>query len=111
MAILDTAAVLRSFGDVDVMRDQLGHLLEVAEWPHVHLRVTSERLIGYGGVVGGFTVMQTPTGDLGFAQEQAIRDDEIGIRDSKAPGAGHLTLTPHAFANLVTRAKLGRLPR
>ncbi|MEU4821420.1 DUF397 domain-containing protein [Actinomadura citrea] len=55
--------------------------------------------------------MQTPTGDLGFAQEQAIRDDEIGIRDSKAPGAGHLTLTPHAFADLVTRAKLGRLPR
>lgn len=94
MATLDTAAVLRSFGDVDVMRDQLGYLLEVSEWPNVYLRVTSDQLIGYGGVGGGFTVMQTPTGDLGFAtvgstghisldpidiQEQAIRYDEIGM--------------------------------
>ncbi|SNS22099.1 helix-turn-helix domain-containing protein [Actinomadura mexicana] len=94
MAILDTAAVLRSFGDTDVMRDQLGYLLEVSVWPNVYLRVTSDKLIGYGGVGGGFTVMQTPTGDLGFAtvgstghisldpidiQEQAIRYDEIGM--------------------------------
>ncbi|WP_329096411.1 DUF397 domain-containing protein [Actinomadura citrea] len=35
----------------------------------------------------------------------------VGIRDSKAPGAGHLTLTPHAFADLVTRAKRDSLPR
>ncbi|GAA4235211.1 helix-turn-helix transcriptional regulator [Actinomadura meridiana] len=94
MAILDTAAILRIFGDADVMRDQLSHLLEVSEWPNVYLRVTSDRLIGYGGVGGGFTVMQTPTGDLGFAtvgstghisldpadiQEQAIRYDQIGM--------------------------------
>ncbi|GGU99876.1 transcriptional regulator [Actinomadura cremea] len=94
MAIIDTAAILRAFGDEEVMRDQLGHLLEVSEWPNVYLRVTSDRLVGYGGVGGGFTVMQTPTGDLGFAavgsighvsldatdiQEQAIRYDQIGM--------------------------------
>ncbi|GAA4377071.1 helix-turn-helix transcriptional regulator [Actinomadura verrucosospora] len=94
MAILDTAAVLRVFGDVDAMRDQLGHLLEVSEWPNVYLRVTSDKLIGYGGVGCGFSVMQTPTGDLGFAnygttahisldpvdiQEQALRYDQIGM--------------------------------
>lgn len=94
MAILDTVAVLRTFGDADVMRDQLNYLLEVSERPNVYLRVTSDRLIGYGGVGGGFTIMQTPTGDLGFAtvgstghisldpidiQEQAIRYDQIGM--------------------------------
>ncbi|QXJ22684.1 helix-turn-helix domain-containing protein [Actinomadura graeca] len=94
MAIIDTAAVLRVFGGTDVMRDQLSYLLEVSEWPHVYLRVTSEQLLGYGGVGGGFAIMQTPTGDLGFAnygstgnisldpsdiQEQAIRYDQIGM--------------------------------
>lgn len=29
----------------------------------------------------------------------------IGIRDSKNPELGHLTLTPEAFANLLARAK------
>lgn len=29
----------------------------------------------------------------------------IGVRDSKNPGAGHLPLTPAAFAALVTRLK------
>ncbi|QKW39581.1 helix-turn-helix domain-containing protein [Actinomadura sp. NAK00032] len=94
MAILDTAAVLRVFGDVEVMRDQLNYLLEASERPNVYLRVTSDRLIGYGGLGSGFTVIQTPTGDLGFAnygttahmsldpadiQEQAIRYDLIGM--------------------------------
>ncbi|TDB97470.1 helix-turn-helix transcriptional regulator [Actinomadura sp. 7K534] len=94
MAILDTAAVLRVFGDEDVMRAQLSHLLEISERPNIYIRVTSDRLIGYGGVGGGFTVMHTPTGDLGFAnygstahmsldpadiQEQTIRYDQIGM--------------------------------
>ncbi|MEU4821417.1 DUF397 domain-containing protein [Actinomadura citrea] len=35
----------------------------------------------------------------------------VGIRDSKAPGAGHLSLTLRAFADLVTRAKRDSLPR
>ncbi|TYK50952.1 helix-turn-helix domain-containing protein [Actinomadura decatromicini] len=94
MAILDTAAVLRAFGDADVMRDQLGYLLEISERPNVFLRVTSDRLVGYDCIGGGFTVLQTPTGDLGFAtygstghisldpldvQDQAIRYDQIGM--------------------------------
>lgn len=29
----------------------------------------------------------------------------VGIRDSKAPDAGHLTLTPDAFAALVAHVK------
>lgn len=33
----------------------------------------------------------------------------IGLRDSKAPDSGHLTLTPHAFASLIHRAKQDKL--
>lgn len=33
----------------------------------------------------------------------------IGIRDSKAPTAGHLTVSPTAFATLLTRVKRGEL--
>ncbi|POM25163.1 hypothetical protein BTM25_38060 [Actinomadura rubteroloni] len=29
----------------------------------------------------------------------------VGLRDSKAPAAGHLTLTPATFAALLTEAK------
>ncbi|WP_149260304.1 DUF397 domain-containing protein [Actinomadura sp. K4S16] len=32
-----------------------------------------------------------------------------GIRDSKAPDTGHLTLSPASFAQLVTRVKRGDL--
>ncbi|MES9603212.1 DUF397 domain-containing protein [Actinomadura sp. NPDC000929] len=32
-----------------------------------------------------------------------------GIRDSKAPDTGHLTLTPTSFTQLITRAKRGDL--
>lgn len=37
--------------------------------------------------------------------ELARLPDRIGIRDSKTPDAGHLTLTPHAFAALLTHIK------
>ena len=47
----------------------------------------------------------------GQCVELAALPHAIGIRDSKAPGAGHLTLTPRAFADLVTRAKRDSLPR
>jgi hypothetical protein len=33
----------------------------------------------------------------------------VGLRDSKAPEAGHLTLAPADFAGLMRRIKAGRL--
>ncbi|MFC6886509.1 MULTISPECIES: DUF397 domain-containing protein [Actinomadura] len=41
--------------------------------------------------------------------EVAALAESIGIRDSKAPHAGHLPLTNASFADLVTRAKRGEL--
>lgn len=37
--------------------------------------------------------------------EVAAINEGRGIRDSKAPGTGHLTLTPESFARFVARVK------
>ncbi|NDU75516.1 DUF397 domain-containing protein [Actinomadura sp. DSM 109109] len=48
-------------------------------------------------------------GDSGMCVEVAEGDAVIGVRDSKDPGAGHLTMDRAAFAGLVARAKAGAL--
>ncbi|MGH3243594.1 MAG: DUF397 domain-containing protein [Spirillospora sp.] len=37
--------------------------------------------------------------------EMARLDSGIGVRDSKAPEAGHLSLTPEAFTALLVRVR------
>ncbi|WP_024934086.1 MULTISPECIES: DUF397 domain-containing protein [Actinomadura] len=41
--------------------------------------------------------------------ELAPLGDSIGVRDSKAPDAGHLTLSPESFAQLIAAMKRGEL--
>ncbi|MBO2459315.1 DUF397 domain-containing protein [Actinomadura violacea] len=41
-------------------------------------------------------------GDEGECVKVASLDEGIGVRDSKNPGAGPLTLTRHEFAALLT---------
>ncbi|MGI5205141.1 DUF397 domain-containing protein [Spirillospora sp. CA-108201] len=41
--------------------------------------------------------------------EVAALTEGRGIRDSKAPGTGHLALSPKDFAQLITRVKRGDL--
>jgi hypothetical protein len=41
--------------------------------------------------------------------ELSVRGRAIGIRDSRAPEAGHLSLVPVSFADLVNRIKAGEL--
>ncbi|MFC5184744.1 DUF397 domain-containing protein [Actinomadura harenae] len=38
----------------------------------------------------------------GQCVELAALNGNVAVRDSKVPGAGHLNLTPSAFADLVT---------
>ncbi|MFB4301334.1 DUF397 domain-containing protein [Actinomadura sp. NTSP31] len=45
----------------------------------------------------------------GECVEVAALADRRGIRDSKAPEAGHLTLTPGSFSQLIARVKRGDL--
>lgn len=45
----------------------------------------------------------------GACVELAKLPDAVGIRDSKNPAAGHLTVTRQAFGSLLAEIKAGRL--
>jgi hypothetical protein len=47
--------------------------------------------------------------EQGDCVEVADLSSSVGIRDSKNPQLGHLTLTPQAFAALLARAKQDEL--
>ncbi|MER6817695.1 DUF397 domain-containing protein [Spirillospora sp. NPDC000708] len=49
------------------------------------------------------------SGQNGNCVEVARAAGEVAFRDSKAPEAGHLTLRPESFAQLIRRAKHGEL--
>jgi len=53
----------------------------------------------------------TRSEDHGNCVELAVLPHAIAIRDSKAPHAGHLVLTPTTFATLITQAKRDELLR
>ncbi|WP_026415240.1 DUF397 domain-containing protein [Actinomadura oligospora] len=44
----------------------------------------------------------------GQCVELAALRDQVAVRDSKAPGAGHLKLAPDAFAHLLACVKADR---
>jgi hypothetical protein len=41
--------------------------------------------------------------------ELAVIGEGVGIRDSKAPEEGHLTINPRSLAGLVVQIKAGKL--
>jgi len=49
------------------------------------------------------------SGQNGNCVEVARAAAHVAFRDSKAPAAGHLTLSAESFAQLVHRAKCGEL--
>jgi hypothetical protein len=49
------------------------------------------------------------SGNQSDCVEVAKLSRNIGVRDSKAPDAGHLTLSAESFAHLLARVKRGEL--
>ncbi|MBJ7906791.1 helix-turn-helix domain-containing protein [Streptomyces sp. NPDC003656] len=62
--VLDEAALRRPYGDREVMRGQLKHLIEVSERPNVRLQVMPFGLGGHSGESGAFTLLSFPESDL-----------------------------------------------
>ncbi|GAB2956144.1 helix-turn-helix transcriptional regulator [Streptomyces pseudoechinosporeus] len=62
--VLDEAALRRPYGDREVMRGQLQHLIEVSERPNVRLQVMPFSFGGHAGESGAFTVLTFPESDL-----------------------------------------------
>jgi hypothetical protein len=57
-AIVDEAALRRQVGGSDVMRAQLGHLIDAAGLPHITLQVIPYSAGAHAGMLGSFVIMQ-----------------------------------------------------
>ncbi|MEU8587198.1 helix-turn-helix transcriptional regulator [Streptomyces sp. NPDC048664] len=62
--VLDEAALRRAYGDREVMRGQLQHLIEVSERPNVRLQVMPFSYGGHSGESGAFTILSFSESDL-----------------------------------------------
>jgi uncharacterized protein DUF5753/helix-turn-helix protein len=56
--ILDEAVLRRPIGSPDIMWQQLGHLLEAADWPAVTLQIIPFGAGAHPGISGAFTVFE-----------------------------------------------------
>lgn len=75
--LLDETVLIRPVGGAKVMRQQLGHLLQLSELPHVFLRIVPLSAGAHMGQDGAFKLMTTESGEVAF---------------SDAPGGGRLVL-------------------
>ncbi|CAK7288325.1 putative DNA-binding protein [Streptomyces misionensis JCM 4497] len=62
--VLDEAALRRPYGDREVMRGQLQHLIDISERPNVRLQVMPFSFGGHSGESGAFTILSFPESDL-----------------------------------------------
>ncbi|UIX35469.1 helix-turn-helix domain-containing protein [Streptomyces sp. GQFP] len=62
--VLDEAALRRPYGDREVMRGQLQHLIDVSERPNVRLQIMPFGFGGHAGESGAFTILSFPESDL-----------------------------------------------
>lgn len=63
-AVVDEAVLRRPMGDAEVMRGQLGHLMEITKLPNVRLQVLPFHAGGHAGAGGAFTLLRFPEQDL-----------------------------------------------
>ncbi|NEC20186.1 Scr1 family TA system antitoxin-like transcriptional regulator [Streptomyces parvus] len=63
-AVLDEAALRRPYGERDVMRAQLRHLIDMSEQPNITLQVMPFSHGGHAGESGSFTMLRFPESDL-----------------------------------------------
>ncbi|MDH6702639.1 transcriptional regulator with XRE-family HTH domain [Streptomyces sp. MAA16] len=62
--VLDEAALRRPYGDREVMRGQLQHLIDVSARPNVRLQIMPFGFGGHSGESGAFTILSFPESDL-----------------------------------------------
>jgi transcriptional regulator with XRE-family HTH domain len=60
--VLDEMVLHRLIGSPEVMREQLAHMAELAELPHVSVQIVPASAGAHAGLAGAFTIATTPTG-------------------------------------------------
>jgi transcriptional regulator with XRE-family HTH domain len=63
-AVIDEAALRRPIGGVDVMRAQLGHLLELMRLPRITIQVMPFSFGGHSAEGGAFSILRFPDDEL-----------------------------------------------
>lgn len=66
--LIDEKALLQGVGGQEVMREQIEHLMVLAEHPSVTLQIVPSRAGSHPGLDGGFNVLTTDEGDVAFAE-------------------------------------------
>jgi transcriptional regulator with XRE-family HTH domain len=77
--VLDEAALRRRVGGDDIMRDQLGRLVEIAELPHVTIRVIPFWHGAHSGTFGPYVIMDfhDPAAEPPVLFLEGALDDEL----------------------------------
>lgn len=92
--VLDEWVLKRVVGDPEIMRQQLAHLLEMGERPHIHINVLPHDTEHYVAFSGSFTLLKAKG-----------RPEAAYI---EAAGQGNLIEEPHAVADCAVRYDLVR---
>ncbi len=56
--VIDEAVLHRMIGDIEIMREQLTHLLEVARHPNVTIQIVPSTVRAHCGMAGGFIIAE-----------------------------------------------------
>ncbi|MER5973523.1 helix-turn-helix transcriptional regulator [Streptomyces sp. NPDC002055] len=59
-AVLDESTVRRMVGGRQIMRDQLDHLIELSQLPHVTVQIMPYTMGAHPGVTGQYTILEFP---------------------------------------------------
>lgn len=63
-AVIDEAVLHRPFGDPEVMREQVEHLLEMASRPNITIQIATFAMGGHPAAGGPFSILRFPTPQL-----------------------------------------------
>ncbi|WP_049579382.1 MULTISPECIES: helix-turn-helix transcriptional regulator [unclassified Nocardiopsis] len=63
-AVIDEAVLHRPFGDAEIMREQVEHLLEMARRPNVTIQIATFAMGGHPAAGGPFSILRFPTPQL-----------------------------------------------
>lgn len=104
--VLDHAVLLREVGGGSVMREQLAHLLHVAEQPNVSLRVVPLNAGAHMGQDGSFKLMKTSAGDVAYVEAPAggrliMDSDEVVSLQLRYDRIGALALPEPMSRSLI----------
>lgn len=114
-AVLWEAALRQQIGGPDVMRGQLGHLVEMAKLPHVHVQVLPFRVGAHHAAGGAFNVIsfaEPGALDVGYAEGIAATVWAEGAEASREytrtfERVARMSLAPQASLNLIEEISRG----